>query len=277
MRIIRDFITGITSYIEAVKIIFSTYIWLAFSIPALLSIGIYYGGDILIDTLGASLKEFDLSAQDQESGAHYLRVGILSFAVYVSKYMTKYLVLGLLAPLLTMISTTVEQQMTGNRYPFNFRYYIQDIRRALNIIVRNMLYQILVMGIFFGITFIYSLPFIVNEIVYFIVAFYFYGFSFMDYTNERRRLSVQDSVRFTRTHVGAAFALGGIYGGIWYIPYAGVVAAPILAVVAGTVVVHRLVDLSKNPYAIRPGETAAGASRDGESLASKEEIEVNVE
>ena len=274
MKVFQDISLGILSYVEAAKIIFKSYIWLAFSIPALLSVGLFFGGDILVDYLGEALKEFDLSQLDEESGAQYLRIGILSFFVYVSKYMTKYMVLGLLAPLLTMLSTQVEFQMTGNRYPFRLRFYIDDVRRAITIIIRNMLYQILVMGIFFGITFIYSLPSIVNEVVYFIVSFYFYGFSFMDYTNERRRLSVADSVRFTRSHIGAAFALGSIYGGLWYIPYAGVVIAPIFAVVAGTVVVHKLVDLGTNPYAIREGAMRAESNREGAVVEETQEVKV---
>jgi CysZ protein len=271
MRFIRQFIIGLKAYFTAVRIIFTTQIWLTFSIPLLLSVGLYFGGDVLAD----NLAEFDLSEIDGESGAQYLLIGVQAIAVYISKYMTKYLVIALLAPLLTAISTKVEFWLTGNVYPFNLRWYIEDVLRALTIVARNTVLQIIFMGLVYGVTFVYGLPDIVNEVAYFLVAFYFYGFSFLDYANERRRLSVSESVKFTRRHFMASFALGAVYGGLWYIPYAGVVLAPILAVVAGTVVLHELVDLSTNPYAIRKGDDAAEMSRNRNVEVKNVEIDAD--
>ena len=250
VRIVSNFVTGIKSYIKAGELIFSSTMWLAFSVPILLSLGIFWGGEALID----SLKAFDFNTIDEGNGQIYLTVGIKSIFVYITVYMNKYMVLALLAPLLAALSVRTEFLLTGNKYKTSFKLYLEDVKRALIISFRNMGMQILFMVGFLLITFIYQLPGIVYDVFYFVVAFYFYGFSFMDYASERRRLTVKESVKFTRRHVGAAFALGGIYGGAFHIPYAGVVLAPIFGVVAGTIVVHELVDLSKNEHAIRPGE-----------------------
>ena len=119
------------------------------------------------------------------------------------------------------------------------------------------------------------MPDIVHTIFYLMIAFYFYGFSFMDYASERRRLTVKESVHFTRKHFVTAYVLGAVYGGLFFISNfgmamePGVVLAPILGTVAGTIAVHWIVDLSKNPFAIRAeGEMRAteGSDVGGENL-----------
>ncbi|HEX2899497.1 MAG TPA: EI24 domain-containing protein, partial [Bacteroidia bacterium] len=170
---------------------------------------------------------------------------------------------ALLSPLLAGLSVHVEFLLTGNRYPWNWEYYGKDVIRALVISFRNMGIQLLWMAGYFIVSLILPLPDVLHTIFYLVVAFYFYGFSFMDYASERRRLTVHESVRFTRKHWVAAYVLGGVYGALFFIPNfgfalePGVVLAPILGVVAGTIAVHHIVDLSKNPYAIRPGAEVA--------------------
>ena len=253
MNLFKQFWIGLSSFGKAAKVIFGSTMWLAFVIPALLSIGLYYGGDIMSD----QLRDFKFSELSDENGSEYLLLGIQFILVYVSKFMNKYLVLVLLSPLLAALSVQTEHMLTGNKYVFDLKLYINDILRALTISGRNMGIQLLYMAAFFLITLIYALPDEVYQVLYFLIAFYFYGFSFMDYPSERRRLSVQESIKFTRKHWLAAFTLGAVYGGLFLIPnfgYAlepGVVLAPIFGTVAGTIAVHRIVDLSKNPHAVR--------------------------
>lgn len=253
MNLAKQFWVGLSSYGTAAKLIFKSNMWLAFVVPVFLSIGLYYGGDMLTD----KLRDFKFSDLSDENGSEYLLLGIQFILVYITKFMNKYLVLALLSPLLATLSVQTERMLTGNEYPFNFKYYLNDILRALTISGRNMGIQLLYMAFFFLITLVYALPDQVYTALYFVVAFYFYGFSFMDYPSERRRLTLSESVAFTRKHWLAAFTLGAIYGGLFLIPNfdlalePGVVLAPIFGAVAGTVAVHRIVDLSKNPHARR--------------------------
>ncbi len=253
MNLFKQFWTGLSSYWKAAQLIFSSTMWLAFVIPVMLSIGLFYSGEILTD----QLRDFKFSELSDENGSEYLLLGIQFIMVYVSKFMNKYLVLALLAPLLAALSVQAEKMLTGNEYKFDFKLYINDIVRALTISGRNMGIQLMMMAVFFLVTLIYSLPDVVYQVLYFVIAFYFYGFSFMDYPSERRRLTVQESVQFTRKHWVAAFTLGAVYGALFWIPNfglplePGVILAPIFGAVAGTVVVHRIVDLSKNPHAVR--------------------------
>lgn len=234
--------------------IFATQMWLSFAIPILLSVGLYYGGDMLTE----NLRDYKFDQLSDEHGSEYLLLGIQFILVYVTKFMNKYLVLTLLSPLLAGLSVHVEYKLTGNRYPWNWEYYGKDVVLAIMISLRNMGIQLMWMLAFFLVTLFFETPSWVTTAFYMAVAFYFYGFSFMDYASERRRLTVHESVVFTRKHWATAYALGGVYGGLFFLPNfgfalePGVVLAPILGVVAGTIAVHDIVDLRNNPHAIRP-------------------------
>ena len=259
MNVFKQFRIAFTAYWTALKLIFATTMWLSFAIPILLSLGLYYGGDMLTD----NLRDYKFADLDKVDGSEYLLLGIQFILVYITKFMNKYLVLTLLSPLLAGLSVHVEFLLTGNRYPWNWAYYGKDVIRALVISFRNIGIQLLWMTGYFVVTLFFPLPESIHTIFYVLIAFYFYGFSFMDYASERRRLTVKESVKFTRKHFVAAYTLGSVYGCLFFIPNfgfalePGVVLAPILGVVAGTIAVHRIVDLRTNPYAIRAGAEVA--------------------
>jgi len=115
-------------------------------------------------------------------------------------------------------------------------------------------------------------------------GFYFYGFSFIDYVNERRRLNIQQSIYFVSQHRGLAIAIGSIYS-VFFVSYHAVlhkfssletststqlfwgtilvitfllaVIAPIIAITSATLSMHELVDLSKNPHAAKRNSDSA--------------------
>ena len=250
MNLIKQPYLAAKSYLDAALLLFKTYMWLSFLVPLVLGIGMYYGGETLMD----NFKELDLSELDEKNGSEFLLVGLQAILIYMMYFMNKYMVLTLMTPILTPLSERTEYHLTGNKYPLILKYYIEDVVRAFKIILRNMLLQMLWMAAIYTVTFLYGLPNWVNEVLYYLIAFYFYGFSFMDYANERRRISIGDAIKFTRRHAVAAFVLGGIYVGLYVIPYAGVVIAPILSVVAGTICVHYMIDLNDNPYAEKEGK-----------------------
>lgn len=276
MSLPKQVSAALLSYLEAVKLIFTSTLWLAFLVPIGLTIGLYYGGqEMLLD-----FKKIDLTKTDIDNSSELMRIGIQAIAIYATVHMTRYLVLTLLTPILTPLSTKAEQLFTGNKYPIIISYYIEDIIRAWKIIARNMILQLAWMLGLYTLTYLYSLPDWVDVAGYYLIACYFYGFSFMDYANERRRLSIPDSVKFTRKHAGAAYALGAVYIGLWQIPYAGVIIAPIIAVVAGTITVHKMVDLTQNPFAVRPGQEAQTRESEEDEDASEEgdaTVEVEIE
>jgi CysZ protein len=199
-----------------------------------------------------------------------------------------YIVMIILSPVLSILSEKIEEKLTGNKYRFRFMQLVHDVQRGAKIALRNIIWEyffiVLVLGLasLFGdsvkAALIFSIPVM--------FGFYFYGFSFIDYINERRRLNIQQSVYFVSNHKGLAVAIGSIYS-VFFLSYHAVlrqfdtlstdtttqliwgtvlvitfllaVIAPIIAIASATLSMHELVDLGKNKYAEKAGENAAEA------------------
>lgn len=73
-----------------------------------------------------------------------------------------------------------------------------------------------------------------------LIQFYFSGWSFVDPTLERRRLSILDSFRFTCKNKGTVLGLGAGFTLILLVPILGWFLAPSYGIVAGTVCVNEL-------------------------------------
>ena len=125
-------------------------------------------------------------------------------------HFTKYLVVGILSPLLTYVSEKTETILTGTTTPFSLVQFIKDIKRALVILVRNFMWNYAYIIIIFIFCSIFwkdteMSPFVF--LVFFIDAYY-YGFSFLDYVIERRKKTVSESILFIRKHTGLTLMIG---------------------------------------------------------------------
>ena len=67
-----------------------------------------------------------------------------------------------------------------------------------------------------------------------IVTSYFYGFSFMDYSNERNKLSIKESVNFIRKKRGIAIGIGLVFYCCLLIPIIGSFLASLLSIISLT-------------------------------------------
>ena len=119
-----------------------------------------------------------------------------------------------------MLSEKIEETITGKKYNYSFKMLINDIKRGAIIAFRNLIWYYVFVGVFLGIVSLFGLSaksFIVFAIP-FIVGFYYYGFSFIDYVNERRRLNIQQSIYFVSQHKGLAISIGSVYS-IFFLIY----------------------------------------------------------
>ena len=213
----------------------------------------------------------------------YLLVEI-SIAILLMKF-SKYLVVTILSPLLARLSEKTENILTGKKYPWNFAQLVSDVKRAMRIVVRNLMWEYF----FFLIILIVSIIGWENPksspVFYltFVIGFYYYGFAFLDYINERRRLTMDESIEFMRQNRGLAIVIGGMYSILILVPvdisvlfnysafnqdflpalgrfslnlflWICASAAPILAIIAATIAMDDLVDLSTNEHSIHEDE-----------------------
>ncbi|XOV69044.1 MAG: EI24 domain-containing protein [Fluviicola sp.] len=269
MRFLRNLFFGYKSYFKAIKFIIEHRMYWFFLIPAVLMLVIYKIGDWLQSRHIAS------DAENMNEIVWFL-IQILveiTIALLLMKF-AKYLVIIILSPLLSEISIRTEKILTGNTYPFNLKQLILDIKRAMRIVVRNMMWEYTIFIVILIVTYVFSgSKFGESPLFYltYLVGCFYYGFGFLDYILERRRMDLDQSIHFVRDHRGVTIAIGSIYSLMIFVPVdVGILfnwsnfeflpflkhlslwlcasIAPILAIVAATIAMDDLVDLKTNVY-----------------------------
>lgn len=279
-RFFRHLFLGYKSYGSAIQMVIDHRLYIYFLIPCILMIGIHYLGVWVVNQQQSPAIDTVRTMNDMVWYAisqHSLDI----VGTIVSKS-SKYLVVILLSPLFAFVSERIEEILTANRYPFNFKQTVKDVKRGVRIALRNVMWEYFFLIVVIGLTsfldggiktaLFFSLPLL--------IGFYYYGFSFLDYINERRRLNIEQSIYFIRKHRGVAMAIGSIYSLLFLLPidfremmdfkdfdnypwqtiidfvinfifWILISAAPVLAIIAATIAMHETVDLSNNEYAIK--------------------------
>lgn len=276
MRFLKNMAFGLQSYWKAIKFMIEYRFYWYLGIPAVLMLFIYW--------IGAKIQSHKFIPQTETMNEviwymFYLLVEI-SIAVLLMKF-AKYLVVALLSPLLAKLSEKTENILTGNKYPWDFAQLVNDVRRAMRIIVRNLMWEYFFFLIILIVSFIGWENPTSSPVFYltFVIGFYYYGFAFMDYINERRRLTMDQSIAFMRKNRGLAIVIGGVYSILILVPvdisvlfnfkafsvnfwpalghfslnlllWICASTAPILAIIAATIAMDDLVDLSTNEHSL---------------------------
>ena len=150
------------------------------------------------------------------------------FWYVLSRYM-KYVVLILLSPLFAYLSERTEEILTGKTYPFEFKQLVKDSIRGAGIATRNLLIETLFMAICSIISFFFPVvsPFTLTFL--FLVNSYFMAFNFFDYVAERKRMNIQESIRYMRANFSTLMGFGVAYNLVSFVPLLDWVLAPISA------------------------------------------------
>lgn len=243
MRFFKDMWTGFRAFYRAIGFVFDNGLWPYFLIPAALDAALYFSGD----SMRQDLYRIDMSAIAPEDYNSLLIVGLKAIFVFVAARLSNVVVLIILSPLLALLSARTERILEGNHYPFSMERFLKDIRRGINIALRNAAIQLTLVAIWlFVCIFISGLVNFTGWFI-FVIGFYFYGFSLLDYTNERKQVDVGDAYKFIREHAGLTISIGGIFSAIILIPHAGIILAPIIGIVAATIGFDMIRDL-KHPH-----------------------------
>ncbi len=274
MRFFKDLFIGLRAYYRALLFMKEHRLFWYIPIPAVLMLGIYKLGD-LIKSHHTSISSDNMN--QIVWGLLVLMLEILA-GLTLMKF-SKYLVVILLSPFLAFLSQKCEKIITGNTYAFDLPQLYRDIRRGVRIALRNVMWH------YFFFALIYLVSYLGWEnpekspVFYltFVLGFFYYGFSFMDYVNERLKWDMDESIRFVRKHRGLAISIGMIYSLMILVPvdleivftgssfekgfftglsiYIGQVllwisaaSAPVLAIVAATLAMNECVDLKKNVH-----------------------------
>ena len=281
----KNFILGIKCHFKALKFLVKHKFWWYSLVPFVVFTGIYSLGFYL-----ASLENQNLPTEDDDilkSIWYYLFNGIVLLLSYALLNFTRYIVIILISPVLSTISQRTEKILTGNKYKFNLSQLFNDIIRAVKLAFRNIVYEFSFIAIVIVTFWIIGMFFtdhiliisMIEKIIIMMIAFYYYGFAFLDYTLERMRFSVEDSVKYMRKHRGLAISIGIIFTPIfhysnqflletktyfepnnnWFyivILITAIISAivPVWSMIASTMALNEIEDLKNNEYAIKENQ-----------------------
>ena len=153
------------------------------------------------------------------------------FLFIVFAYLGGFILLILISPWLSYVSEKTEEIISGNIYKFNIVQFFKDILRGAGIAFRNMIYQLfIVIGLFL----LSFFPFIglFTPLLLFIVSSYYYGYSFVDYSLERRKFSIKESNIWISGNKKQVVGNGMFFSLILMIPYVGVFIAVFMSVIS---------------------------------------------
>jgi len=215
---------GYKNYIKGTVFLFKNKLQWFFIFPIILFGCIYWLG-----TYFKSL-EFEVNASLEQTSAQISTINELIWTTLkmmffdgmfiVFTQFTLYIVVVLLSPILAMLSEKIEEIITGESYDYSFKMLINDIKRGAIIAFRNLIWFYVFVGLFLGVVSLLNLSTksFVAFAIPFIVGFYYYGFTFIDYVNERRRMNIQQSIYFVSRHKGLAISIGSVYS-IFFLMY----------------------------------------------------------
>lgn len=251
------------AYFKAIGLIFSSKLWLSFIFPLIISIFLYYLGIELKQLINAEtnliikgyfIKGLDLPVVSYiVSGMAWIIINVLFFLFFA--YFLGFIVLILMSPALAFVSEKTEKIITGKEYYVSFAQIVKDMFRGLLISLRNMFLQmfwtilIIIVGLFLNIIPILGTLFsiiVIPAVLLYITAF-FYGFSFMDYAFERRKMNVRQSIYFVRKNRWATTVIGLVFALFLLIPFCniGILFAGWFAIISSVAATITVIDIEK--------------------------------
>jgi len=269
-KLFKNYGLAFSQYGKAFSFIFKHNLYWYFIFPIIFNIVLWFGGAMLVDSLSMSFNMWLSDALGSGEwtfwGASFL-TGAMSWLILIIfkliffvlyAFLGGYVILILLSPILAILSEKTEKIATGASYDTDFGQIMKDIIRGVLIALRNMFFEtgvFIVMLLATGIVnaILFFIPIIgtilipivsfAGSVFMFFVSSYFFGFSYMDYTSERRKLTVKQSISYMRANKGAAMGNGSVFAFSTMIPWCGNFLSSffaIVSVVAATLTVIEL-------------------------------------
>ncbi len=171
----------------------------------------------------------------------FMMMGLILRLVLVFFYFSlfKFLFLILGSPVFAYISEKTESILEGRDFPFSFKQLMKDAWRGIKLALRNAVWQTIYI---FSLLLLSLFPLVgwISPLIALLVECYYYGFSMLDYSCERNKLSPSQSIDFIGRHKGLAIGNGMMFYLMHTIVIVGWILAPSYAVVAATLSIHKI-------------------------------------
>lgn len=258
MTIFQHFGKGVANCFRAFSIIFDKGLWPFLLYPLLLWLVTFILGLLGIAALADYMSDWMnglLSFDRIPETGHWLsfarpfliaKTGIVFAWVlkllfwFVGGVFSKYVLLIFLSPLFALLSEKADEKITGQSFPFNIGQLIKDIGRGIVISMRNMLLEYFFTFVCFLLSLFIPPLALVTAIFLPILSAYYVGFAMLDYSCERYKFGVGQSIQFIKRHKGYAIGIGLVYNLFMMLPFfvgdiIGLMFGPALAVVGATI------------------------------------------
>ena len=243
---LKEIVIAIQSYFRTHQFISKHNLWKWILIPGILymilfSVGIYFfwkSSDSAVSYLSNLIGIEKWLHQQQNSllsflflmGEIMVRLTLVFFYFSLFKYI--FLIIG--SPLFAYLSERTEAIIEGKEFIFSWKQLWKDMIRGIKLAVRNTLWQtvyiisLLILSLFPVVGWI-------TPVIILFVECYYYGFSMLDYSCERHKLTASESIEFIGKHKGLSIGNGMVFYLMHLLPFVGWALAPAYAVVAATI------------------------------------------
>lgn len=235
-----EFYKGLQKYLQANQLVIRFRLWPYLMIPGILSllymILLIAAGSVYSPAVSAYISDHWIPAFLQGRAMMMLTAVLVWMMLLILGYMTyKYVILILFSPILSHLSETVEKRIYNQPPPpFSFKALIRDFLRSLILNLRNMLLTIIFTFFFWLLVFIPIVGAVISPILIILLQAFYDGFGLVDFTLERKRYSIRESIRFSRLNRARIIGIGLGFMLMLLIPIIGWFAAPTYGTIAAT-------------------------------------------
>jgi CysZ protein len=252
--LLKEIVIAIQSYGKAHRFIQEHKLWKWIIIPGIIyallfGVSMYFFGktatgviEYLTNAMG--IREWIQKLQNSFLGFLFTVAGIILWMILMFFYFSlfKYIWLILGSPIFAYLSEKTESIIEGKDYPFNLKQLLNDAYRGVRLALRNTLWQTVYTVSILILSFIPLIGWATPILALFIECYY-YGFSMLDYSFERNKLTMQQGIEFTGRHKGLAIGNGIVFYLMHGFLFIGWIFAPAYAVIAATI---SIIDQKKN-------------------------------
>ena len=248
---LKEIVIAIQSYFRAHQFISKHRLWKWILIPGivymlLFAFGIYFfwvSSDNAVTYLSRTigLEAWLQRERNEWLSFLFVMIGMMLRLILVLFYFSlfKFLFLIIGSPVFAYLSEKTSSIIEGKDYPFSFSQLLKDTWRGIRVSLRNAVWQSLYLVLILILSLVPVVGWIAPLIALFIECYY-YGFSMVDYSLERNKLSPAASIDFIGRHKGLAIGNGLMFYLMHGVILIGWILAPAYAVVAATLSLHRI-------------------------------------
>ncbi len=256
---LKELVIAIQSYFEAHRFIIKNKLWKWILVPGIIyailfCVGMYFfiKSDNMFINWVVNVTHLKSWLDKVENGLLQFLFAFASLILWVILLLFyfslfKYIVLIVGSPVFAYLSEKTEAILEGREYKFNFKILQKDIARGIQIALRNTLWQTVYTISIIILSFIPVIGW-ATPVLAILVECYYYGFSMLDYSSERRNMNKAESIYFIGNHKGLAIGNGIIFYMMHLVPFLGWVLAPAYAVIAATISMRKTgIEEKENP------------------------------